>query len=95
MIPRDLTQTDLDYYRDLNPRPVIYEADNEHVDPVQAIVTEVDDAGFARQVRVPWVLDEIDLVNLAKGGTLWLTCLGELPAHYLHVQPPHSAGASG
>lgn len=89
MTPRDLTQADLDYFSELNPRAVVYSADNEHVDPVQAIVTEGIESGFVRHVRVPWVLDEIDLANLAKGGTLWLTALGELPAHYLHVQPPH------
>lgn len=92
MTPRDLTQADLDYFSELNPRAVVYSADNEYVDPVAAIVTE----GFMRHVRVPWVLDEVDLVHLAKGGTLWFTALGELPAHYLHVQPPHeSDGSSG
>lgn len=91
MMPRDITPTDLAYYRELNPTVVVYAADNETVYPVRAIVTKDHDDGFNIAVRVPWTLDEIELANLAQGGTLWLTCFTGLPPHSLHVQPPHKA----
>lgn len=91
MLPRQITQADFQYFEDLHPRHVTYAADNETVEPCAAIVTDDVTGGFAQAVNVPWVLDEIDLANLARGGTLWLTCLTGLPAHYLHVQPPIEA----
>jgi hypothetical protein len=89
MNPRSITQADFDYFGEWNPRPVMYDADNDSVDPVAALVTDDETGGFKRVIRVPWILNEIDLANLAKGGTLWLNCMDGLPAHYLHVQPPH------
>jgi hypothetical protein len=38
------------------------------------------------EVHVAWQPDEIDLVRLAHGGTIWLTCIGGLPPHLLEVR---------
>jgi hypothetical protein len=33
-------------------------------------------------------LNEIEMMDLVKGGTLWLVTRGGLPIHGLHVQEP-------
>ena len=39
------------------------------------------------ELHVAWQPDEIDLVRLAHGGTVWLTVLGtQLPPHRLEVR---------
>jgi hypothetical protein len=86
--PRDITDADVEYYARLNPRMMVFAADNETVSPVQALRTKDEADGFPVAIRVAWTLTEIDLMHLAKGGTLWLTCMGSLPAHHLHVQAP-------
>lgn len=53
----------------------------EEVEPAEALVDHQ-----AVEVHVPWQPDEIDLVRLAHGGTVWLTCIGELPPHLLEVR---------
>jgi hypothetical protein len=50
----------------------------------QVVVTA---AGKVPIVRVPWKLNEIELMQLARGGTIWLSCWGGLPPHALEVQP--------
>lgn len=60
------------------------------IEPARALVTPpvaASDLG-APCVRVAWKPNEIDLAHLARGGTLWLSCWGGLPPHYLEVQPP-------
>lgn len=95
MNPRDITDTDLGYWADLNPTRHVFTAPGEieaGVEPCAGIVT--DDASgnqFGQVVRVPWVLNEIELTHLAKGGTLWLSTWGGLPMHMLEVQPPAGA----
>ena len=52
----------------------------EGIEPCPAI-----NLGATNEIAVPWVLDEIELVRLAKGGTLWLITRGSLPVHGFHV----------
>ena len=40
------------------------------------------------QIHVAWQLNEIELAQLAQGGTLWLTTWGGLPIHLIEVVPP-------
>lgn len=85
MIPRDITQTDLDYWSGRDPRPARFTGPGEEeqgIEPCPTIVLDQDE--FA----VPWVLDEIEMTHLAKGGTLWLVTRHGLPIHGLHVQEP-------
>lgn len=85
------------YWSDYSPRPVVYAADDPTFAPCPALITTVADPhGVVGDtvVRIAWTLDEIELANLAKGGTLWLSTWGGLPPHMLEVQaptPPHEA----
>ena len=91
MLPRELLDEDMEYWRDLDPRPVLFAADDPTFEPCAAVVTTVvDEHGVVGQtvVRVPWTLSEIELMHLAKGGTIWLSAWGGLPPHMLEVQPP-------
>lgn len=92
MKPRPITEADLGYWSELDPQPRTFTGPGEieaGVEPCQALVTE-DQLGnqFGQVVRVPWMLDEIELAKLAKGGTLWLSTWGGLPMHMLEVQAP-------
>jgi hypothetical protein len=40
----------------------------------------------AHEVHVPWQPDELDVARLARGGTVWLTIIGQLPPHRLEVR---------
>lgn len=96
MNPRKIRQADLDYYSGQDPRPVTYAADDPSFNPCPALATiEPDPYGAVGTLvtRVPWELTEIELMHLAKGGTLWLSTWGGLPPHMLHVQPPHGTPA--
>ena len=91
-MPRPITQDDLNQWAHLDPRPVTYAADDETFAPCPAIVTDDDEPGSGNVgggavVRVPWTLNEIELAQLANGGTLWLSTWGGLPPHYLEVKP--------
>lgn len=93
MRPRELRDTDLGYWADLDPRPVTFAADDETFEPCPAIVTTdgtpgSGNVGGGTVVRVPWQLDEVELAHLARGGTLWLSTWGGLPPHMLEVQAP-------
>lgn len=93
MIPRDITDDDLAYWADLDPRPATFAADDETFLPCPAIITRdvepgTGNVGDGVVVRVPWTLDEIELAHLAAGGTLWLSTWGGLPPHSLEVQEP-------
>jgi hypothetical protein len=91
MMPRPIIPADLDYWADLDPKPVTYAADDETFNECPALVTCDDTPGTARLdtvVRVPWTLNEIELAHLANGGTLWLSTWGGLPPHMLEVQEP-------
>ena len=93
MRPRDITDADMAYWKDLRPTRHVFTTPDEQlagVEPCEGVVTE-DDDGVPNVVRVPWVLDEIELVHLARGGTLWLSTWGGLPMHMIEVQPPAGA----
>jgi hypothetical protein len=92
MKPRLIEPRDLAYWEDLNPEVTVFTGPGEveaGVEPCATVVTD-DCIGntFGRVVRVPWTLDEIELMHLAKGGTLWLSCWGGLPMHMLEVSEP-------
>lgn len=38
-------------------------------------------------VHVPWIPDEIELMHLATGGTIWLTQWGGLAPHIVRIIP--------
>lgn len=83
MTPRDISEADLNYWSARAPRPARYTGPGEiddGIEPCPAI--NLSDG----EIAVPWTLDEIELVHLAKGGTLWLVTRGHLPVHGLHVQ---------
>lgn len=92
MRPRPITQDDYDLFANngLNPRHVTFAADDPTFDPCPALITDDSNGslvGNGNVVRVPWQLDEIELMDLAQGGTLWLSTWGGLPPHALFVQP--------
>jgi len=89
MRPRPITEADMTYWGDQNPRPVLLTGPGEieaRIEPCPGIVTDGDE--FGSVVRVPWTLDEIELAHLAQGGTLWLSTWGGLPVHMMEVQAP-------
>ncbi len=49
-------------------------------------LAEALESAEAAEIHVAWQPDEIDLVRLAHGGTVWLTTLGGLPPHRLEVR---------
>jgi hypothetical protein len=89
MKPRPITDTDLAYWADQNPRPLTFTAPDEieaGIEPCPGLITDGDE--FGPVARVAWQLDEIDVAHLANGGTLWLSTWGGLPVHMIEVQPP-------
>jgi hypothetical protein len=89
--PRHITDADLAYWADLNPRVVSFTAPAEveaGIEPAPGIITDGDE--FGHVCRVAITLDEIELVRLAKGGTLWLSTWGGLPPFMIEVQEPTS-----
>ena len=90
MRPREITDADLAYWREHNPRVTRFTAPGEveaGVEPCPAIVTESTDE-FGAAARVAWQLDEVELARLRNGGTLWLSTWGGLPMHQLEVSEP-------
>jgi len=91
MLPRLVVPADLVYWEGFDPRPATFAADDPSFEPCPALLTTVrDEYGVVGPtvVRVPWMVDEIELAHLASGGTLWLSTWGGLPPHMLEVQPP-------
>jgi hypothetical protein len=89
--PRQITDADFGYWADYHPQAVVFAADDPTFNPCPALVTcdpDGSDVGGGRVVRVPWQLSEIDLMHLARGGTLWLSTWGGLPPHQLEVSEP-------
>jgi hypothetical protein len=89
MRPRPITEADMAYWSNLNPRQTLVSGPGEieaDIEPCPAVITDGDE--FGTVVRVPWQLDEIELAHLAKGGTLWLSTWGGLPIHMIEVQAP-------
>ena len=88
MMPRPITEADMHYWSDLNPRNVLISGPDEFDIPAcPALITDGND-DHGDIVRVPWTLDEIELAHLARGGTLWLSTWGGLPIHMLEVSQP-------
>lgn len=88
--PRELVDADFCYWADYAPRAATFAADDPTIEACAAIVTTVNDTdvGGGQVVRVPIALDEIEIVHLAKGGTLWLSTFGGLPPFQIEVQAP-------
>lgn len=89
MKPRSISDADMAYWSEHNPRPAVFGAPAEieaGIVPCPAIVTDGDQ--FGQVIRVPWALDEIEVAHLATGGTLWLSTWGALPVHGMEVQAP-------
>lgn len=86
----EFTDDHIEYWAHLRPRPGVFEAPQSMPSciPARAIVTCADDDPDAEVVRVPWKPDEIELAQLAQGGTIWLSTWGGLPPHQLEVQAP-------
>lgn len=73
MMPRDVTAADLAYWAEFEPRPVLFAADDPDTEVCPAVVTTVPDPHGVigtTCVRVAWELSEVELMDLAKGGTL-------------------------
>ena len=96
MKPKVPDETAEAYWSDLDPVRVKFGAPEgmADCDPCPALVT-TDTTGRASVVRVAWELDEIELAQLARGGTLWLSVWGGLPPHMLEVQPPPESRSTG
>lgn len=73
------------YWSGYTVEAVTFRGDGDSVADVRALVTT--DRHGARVVRVPWKLNEIELAQLAQGGTIWLSVWGGLSPHMLEVQP--------
>lgn len=83
--PRPIRPADLDHWGDRNPQPRTFTAPGEveeGIEPCAALVLD------GEEVAVPWELDEIEMMHLVRGGTLWLICRNWLPVHGLYVQAP-------
>ena len=90
----EFTDEHIEYWGHLNPRPVVFLEPPTLPDcaPARAMVTCSAQDPDAEVVRVGWKPNEIELAQLAQGGTLWLSTWGGLPPHSLEVQAPGRAG---
>ena len=70
-------------------RPLIMRCpdDMPHCSDCQTIAT-ADTPDGQHTIRVAWRPNVEDIANLAQGGTIWLSCVGGLPPHFLEVQAP-------
>ena len=92
-IVNDLTPEHVGYWADYDSQVRTFTAPEEiavGIEPAIGIVTQPREPADLNMacVRVAWKPDEIDLANLARGGTIWLSCWGGLPPHFLEVQAP-------
>jgi hypothetical protein len=92
-IVREFTDEHVRFWSEYEAHVAVFTTPDEQavgIEPALGIITqprEPADLG-AICVRVAWKPDEIDLAHLARGGTIWLSCWGGLPPHYLQVQAP-------
>lgn len=89
----ELTDDLLAYWRAFDYSLASFSAPVERelgIEPAFGLVTKPtpDMEGLGPCVRVAWRPDEIDLAHLAKGGVIWLSSWGGLPAHQIEVAPP-------
>lgn len=88
----EITEDHMAYWRSVDPdaRVVIFTAPEDPPDcvPCPGVVTRMVEEGREfHVVRVAWKPNEIELAQLALGGTIWLSTWGGLPPHMLEVQP--------
>lgn len=97
MKPRPTTDTDLAYWVDYTPEPAVIGGPPSEPDciPCPALITRDPNRDGQVIVRVPYELDEIELMHLARGGTLWLSTWGGLPIHMVEVQEPPPVASCG
>lgn len=91
MKPRPIKDTDHQYWADYGPVATVIGGPPGEPDciPCPALLTtEIREGREGLIVRVPFELDEIEVMHLAKGGTLWLSTWGGLPIHMVEVQGP-------
>jgi hypothetical protein len=81
----EITDDHVAYWAGHVVKAVTFQGDGDSVGDVRALITTDHDGTQA--VRVPWKLNEIELAQLARGGTIWLSVWGGLPPHMLEVQP--------
>lgn len=87
----EITEQHMHYWVDYPSRLSVFTAPDDPPGcvPCKAIITLVNEGGRDFSVvRVPWKPDEIELVHMARGGTVWLSTWGGLPAHMIEVQEP-------
>lgn len=87
-MPRAIVPSDLAYWREHNPRAVTFTSSEPDVEPCPGVLTDDPMRDDNVIVRIPWQLNEIELMHLAQGGTLWLSTWNGLPAHQIEVQEP-------
>ncbi len=97
MNPRQIFETDAQYVRTLNllewqekdfsTTVKSFSAPPGMEDTVGTVDTvySIDQEGFSI-VRIPFELSEIELKQLAKGGSIWLEILGGVPPFNLRIQ---------
>jgi hypothetical protein len=95
-IVREFTDDHLAYWSEFETTVHTFTAPREQeegIEPALGIVTQPREPADLDQpcVRVAWKPNEIDLVHLARGGTIWLSTWGGLPPHQIEVQPPTEA----
>ncbi len=91
MEPRAITDADMALWDDRNPMATKFTAPGEMeagIEPCPAVVLS------GGEIAVPWTLSEIELVDLARGGQLWLVVAGGLPVHGLFVEPNRAGRSS-
>lgn len=90
MNPVEPSPAQLAFWAEVDPHGVTIggPAEGPDVVPCPAVVTFPEGRGAPPVLRVAWRLDEIELAQLARGGTLWLSTWGGLPIHQIEVQPP-------
>lgn len=97
MIPVEATAEQTAYWTERDgceqhPRIIGGPEEGPDVIPCPALI-----APDVNVVHVAYRLDEIEVAQLARGGTLWLTTWGGLPIHLVEVvgdEPPPPRGAA-
>jgi hypothetical protein len=88
----DIQQGHLDYWREFQCSVAWFTSPVEAdvgIKPAVGIITQPvtpQDLEVAA-VRVAWKPTEEEIEHLKEGGTIWLSCWGGLPPHFLEVQP--------
>jgi hypothetical protein len=90
-IVSDIEKPELDFwaekYGEANSLHMKAPPGMENCDDAIAVMT-VDVENDVPVIHVAWKPNEIELMHLAQGGKIWISCTGGLPPHSLCVQPP-------